>query len=132
MAREDDFGAVLDEVFDGGNGGADSGVVSDVLVVVERDVEVRPHEHLLSFQVRRRQVAHALLRHGHHPSPAPPDLHRGHPRSHIRRQQRVRGREAQTAGEGADAEGGGELDARGRGGGGGGGVEERESGGGCG
>lgn len=131
MAREDDFGAVFDEVFDGGNGGADSGVVSDVLVVVERDVEVCPHEHLLSFQVRSSQVAHALLRHRNHPSPALPNPHRRHPRRHIRRQQRVGRPEPQVARERADAEGGGELHARGRGGGGGG-VEQRESGGGCG
>lgn len=131
MAREDDFGAVLDEVLDGGNGGADSGVVGDVLVVVERDVEVGPHEHLLSFQVRRSQVAHALLRHRHHPSRDPPDPHRRHPRRHIRRQQRVGRPEPQAARDRADAEGGGELHARGRGGRGGG-VEERESGGGCG
>lgn len=45
MAGEDDLGAVAEEVLDGGDGGADTGVIGDVLAVVERHVEVGPHEH---------------------------------------------------------------------------------------
>ncbi|GJM88961.1 hypothetical protein PR202_ga05548 [Eleusine coracana subsp. coracana] len=44
VAGEDDLGAVADEVLDGGDGGADAGVIGDVLVVVERHVEVGAHE----------------------------------------------------------------------------------------
>ena len=125
-------------MFDGGNGGANSGVVGDVLVVVERDVEVGPDEDLLPLQVRRAQLPHALLRHRHHPPRALSSSHRRDARCDIRREQRVRRGEAQAARERARAEGGGELHARGGGGGGGGGggrgggVEERESCGGCG
>lgn len=64
MAGEDDLGAVGEEVLDGGDGGADAGVVGDVLVVVERHVEVGPHEHALALEVGGGEVADALLGHG--------------------------------------------------------------------
>ena len=64
MAGEDDLGAVAEEVLDGGDGGADAGVVGDVLVVVERHVEVGPHEHALALEVGGGEVPDALLGHG--------------------------------------------------------------------
>ena len=64
MAGEDDLGALLEEVLDGGDGGADAGVVGDVLVVVERHVEVGPHEHALPLELRGAEVPDALLGHG--------------------------------------------------------------------
>lgn len=63
VAGEDDFGAILDQVLDGGDGGADPGVISDVPVVVEGHIKIGPHEHLLPLQGRAGQVAHALLGH---------------------------------------------------------------------
>lgn len=66
MAGEDDLGAVAEEVLDGGDGGADTGVIGDVLAVVERHVEVGPHEHALPLEIGGAEVADALLRHGGH------------------------------------------------------------------
>ena len=40
MRRQQDLGAVVDEVLERGDGGADAGVVGDLEVLVERDVEV--------------------------------------------------------------------------------------------
>lgn len=62
MAGEDDLGPILEQVLDGGHGGADAGVVGDVLVLVQRHVQIRAHQDALTLQLRRRQIAHALLR----------------------------------------------------------------------
>ena len=56
----------LDEVLDGGYGGPDAGVVGDVLVLVERHVEVGTHEDALALEVGLREVLDALLGHGGH------------------------------------------------------------------
>lgn len=94
MAGEDDLGTVLDKVLDGGDGGADTGVVGDVLVVVERDVEVGAHEHALPLEVGGGEVPDALLRHGG--DGARPARGRRRrlpaPRRDVGRQPRVRGR----------------------------------------
>jgi len=66
VAGEDDLGALADEVLDGGDGGADAGVVGDVLVLVERHVEVGAHEDALPLEVGLREVPDALLGHGGH------------------------------------------------------------------
>jgi len=42
---------LVEGVVDGGEDGADPGVLGYVLVVVERHVEVHPHEQLLAGQV---------------------------------------------------------------------------------
>ena len=72
VAGEDDLGALLEEELDGGDGGADAGVIGDLLGVVERDVEVSAHEHLLPLQIRLAECADAPL--GRHITPlhAPP------------------------------------------------------------
>lgn len=94
MAGEDDLGTVLDKVLDGGDGGADTGVVGDVLVVVERDVEVGAHEHALPLEVGGGEVPDALLRHGGDGArPASGRRRRlPAPRCDVGRQPRVRGR----------------------------------------
>lgn len=71
MAGEDDLGALLEEELDSGHGRADASVVGDLLGVVERHVEVGPHEHLLPPQIRLPQRPHAPLRRHCFPSPAP-------------------------------------------------------------
>lgn len=68
VTGEDDLGALLEEELDGGDGGADAGVIGDLLGVVERDVEVGAHEHLLPLQIRLAEGSHAPL--GRHHSPA--------------------------------------------------------------
>jgi hypothetical protein len=72
VASEDDLGALLEEELDGGDGGADAGVIGDLLGVVERDVEVGAHEHLLPLQIRLPKGTDAPL--GRHITPlhAPP------------------------------------------------------------
>lgn len=40
MRGQEHLGAVVDEVLEGGDRGADAGVVGDLEVLVERDVEV--------------------------------------------------------------------------------------------
>jgi hypothetical protein len=65
VAGEDDLGALLEEELDGGHGGADAGIVGDLLGVVERHVEVGADEHLLPLQIRLPEGAHAPL--GRHP-----------------------------------------------------------------
>jgi hypothetical protein len=95
VAGEDDLGAVADEVLDGGDGSANTGVVGDVLVVVERHVEVRAHQDALPLELGGAEVPHALLGHGGHgPGPA-----RGRclatPRSDVDREPRVAGGERQ-------------------------------------
>ena len=67
VAGEDDLGALLEEELDGGDGGADAGVIGDLLGVVERDVEVGAHEHLLPLQIRLAECADAPL--GRHITP---------------------------------------------------------------
>src|SRR5580658_3876459 len=44
MAHEDRFAAVGEDLFDGGDGGADAGVVGNIVFVIKRDVEVDPDE----------------------------------------------------------------------------------------
>lgn len=64
MAGKDDFGPIGNQVLDGGNSGANSGIVGDLLAVVERDVEIGPDEDLLALQFGGGEVADALLGHG--------------------------------------------------------------------
>ena len=44
MGHQDRFAAVGEDLFDGGDGGSDAGIVGDVVFVIERDVEVDPDE----------------------------------------------------------------------------------------
>lgn len=62
MRGEDDNSAVTHQVLDGGNGGANPGVVGDVEAVVEGDVEIDPDEHPLPLQIGLLEGSDALLR----------------------------------------------------------------------
>lgn len=61
MTAENDFSPIADQVLDGGQGGADSGVVGDVKVVVQRDVQIDPYEHPLALQLRLLQSSNTPL-----------------------------------------------------------------------
>lgn len=63
MTAEDDPCAVLDQVLDRGDGGADAGVVGDFLVIIKRHVEIDSHEYLLPHKIVSLEISHALLRH---------------------------------------------------------------------
>lgn len=62
MAREDDSGAMFHEVLDRRHSGPDPGVIGDVEILIERDIEIHPHEHPLALQISALEIAHALLR----------------------------------------------------------------------
>ena len=64
VGRQQHLGALADQVVDGGQGGADAGVVGDRAVVVERYVEVHPHQHALAAQVIGGEAGQGSLRHG--------------------------------------------------------------------
>ena len=64
MAGKEDLCALLHEILDGGHGSADTGVVSDVEVGIERDVEVSTDKHPLALEISLSQITHALLGHG--------------------------------------------------------------------
>lgn len=49
MTREDNFSTIADQVLDGRDGGSDSRIVCDILIVVQRYIQVSPYEHLLSL-----------------------------------------------------------------------------------
>lgn len=61
VAGQDDLGALLYEELDGGQGRADAVVVGDLLVLIQRHVEIGSEEHLLPLQIRLRQGADAPL-----------------------------------------------------------------------
>ena len=60
VAHEDEGGTLLQHVLDGGLGGLDAGVVGDLVLRVEGDVEVHAHDDLLSLQFH---VANRFLVH---------------------------------------------------------------------
>lgn len=61
MGGDENLGAVLDEVLERGDGGADAGVVGDLHVGVEGHVEIATHEHSLALEVSLLEVADGLL-----------------------------------------------------------------------
>jgi len=63
---EQDLGPVIQQVLQSGHGGTDTGIVSDVEVLVERHVEIGAHKHALALEVGLGQVAHGLLGSLHH------------------------------------------------------------------
>lgn len=116
MAREDDLSPIPNQMLDGGHCSPYPGIISDLLILTQRHIEIGPHEHLLPFQIRRRQIAHALLRHRHHPTwaPAVAGPHFG---SHVECQERVRAgageakapERGQSEATDVDAAGGGDM-----------------------
>lgn len=61
MARKDHFSTITSQVLDGGNSSTDSSVIGDVKVVIQRHVQIDPHEHPLPFQITLLQRSHAPL-----------------------------------------------------------------------
>lgn len=60
MGSDQHLGTVLDKVLEGGNRGADAGVIGDD-AVLQRDVQVAAHEHNLAFEISLLQVPDGLL-----------------------------------------------------------------------
>ena len=61
VSGEDDFGTMALQVLDGGHSSADSSVISDVKVVIQRHVEINPHKHPLTLQICLFQSTHTPL-----------------------------------------------------------------------
>ena len=51
MSGDDDARTGVDEALEGGEGGADTAVIRDVAVCVQRDVEVRANENRLAGEI---------------------------------------------------------------------------------
>jgi hypothetical protein len=64
MARKDDFGSILDEVFDGRHNGSNACIISDDQLVVQRHIEISTGEHTFTLELCLTEIAHSLL-HGH-------------------------------------------------------------------
>jgi hypothetical protein len=64
VGGQDHLGALGGEVVDRGQGSADAGVVGDGAGVIERYVEVDPHQHALAAQLIGAEAGQGSLRHG--------------------------------------------------------------------
>lgn len=65
MTGENDSSAIIHQIFDGRNSGSDPGIIGDLQIVIERNIEIDPHEHPLALQISLLKSAHApLRRHG--------------------------------------------------------------------
>lgn len=51
MAGEDDPSAMAEQILNGRDSGTDSGVIGDVEIVIQRNVEIDSDEHPLSLQI---------------------------------------------------------------------------------
>lgn len=64
MTGEDNLSTVRNQVLNSGNSGSNPSIISDVLVVIERDIQIGPDEDLLALQVGSGEVPDTLLGHG--------------------------------------------------------------------
>lgn len=119
MTGKNDFSPIVNQVLDGRDSSSNSGIVSDDLTIVQRDIQIGPHKHLLTFQFGGGEVSDALLGHG---GDAPRGLAGGLEGSElgsdVEGEKRVSGGagEAKAAGGGAEEASGGKR---------GGGIERR-------
>jgi hypothetical protein len=61
MRRQDDLGIAFQTIIYGGQHGPDAGVVGNVAVLVQRDVEIHPDEKGLSLDIDRINIFHRQL-----------------------------------------------------------------------
>lgn len=61
VTGEDDLSTIAHEVFDSGYSCTDSGVIGDFAVIIQRNVQINPHEHSLALQISLLQHTHAPL-----------------------------------------------------------------------
>ena len=65
MTSEYDLGTMIDEILNGGDGSSDPCIISDMGLVVQRDIEIHPHKNLLPSQIFFFEVSNASFRHSH-------------------------------------------------------------------
>ena len=63
MTRKNDFSTVLNQMLNSRNSSPNSSIISNVLILIKRHIQISPHKHFLPFQVRLAQVTNTLLRH---------------------------------------------------------------------
>ena len=51
VAGKDDLGTITGQVLDGGDSSTDPCVIGDFAVVIQRNVQINPHEHPLPLQI---------------------------------------------------------------------------------
>jgi hypothetical protein len=61
MAGKDDFGSILDEVFDGRHGGSNARIINDDQLVIQWHIEISTNEHTLTLELHLTEIAHTLL-----------------------------------------------------------------------
>lgn len=64
MAGKNDLSPVRNQVLNGWDSSSNPSIISDVLVVIERDIQISSDKDFLALQIRGREVANALLGHG--------------------------------------------------------------------
>jgi hypothetical protein len=61
MAGKDDFGSILDEVFDGRHGGSNAHIINDDQFVIQWHIEIGTDEDMLTLELCLTEIAHILL-----------------------------------------------------------------------
>jgi hypothetical protein len=61
MVGKDDFGSILDEVFDGRHGGLNARIINDDQLVIQRHIEIGTDEHTFTLELCLTEIAHILL-----------------------------------------------------------------------
>lgn len=61
VAGKDDFCSIINQVSDGRHSGTDSGIVGDVEVVIQRNIQINSNKYPLPLQVSLLQSTHAPL-----------------------------------------------------------------------
>lgn len=61
MAGEDDPSAMAEQILNGRDSGTDSGVIGDVKIVIQGNVEIDSNEHPLSLQISLLESTDALF-----------------------------------------------------------------------
>jgi hypothetical protein len=61
MVGKDDFGSIIDEVFNVRHGGLNVCIIIDNQLVVQQHIEIGTNEHTLTLELRFTEIAHTLL-----------------------------------------------------------------------
>lgn len=72
VAGKDDLCTIINQVSDGRHSGTDSGIIGDVQVVIQRNVQINSHKHPFPLQVSLLQSTHAPLGRHHSSFKYPP------------------------------------------------------------
>lgn len=68
MAGKNNFSPIGHQMLDSRDSSSNSGIIGDLLGIVQRDIQIGPDKDLLTLQVGGGEVSNALLGHADHPS----------------------------------------------------------------